>query len=258
MLTLTASTTRELGNKLLGIGVYHNMSPAARWIKRLAWTSVVTGSLGIILAVAIYAYGGLPLIIKLVNRSVSAPTAEEYAVYSDFIDSLFSSDQPFRMDLQIDPNSTVYIEDTTSYLENFRPLPPLLGVDAFGPGQDYHQQDATPWRLQPRFHPHMKWALVRPRAIDFATSLKTWMRAAEKDPSKALPYPKPSGPFPENPEVCGVLQLSRVGLDWHRRTATLAYTFMCGALCGQTGNDVLLQKIGKHWQVTSWGTGAVY
>ncbi|HXH50426.1 MAG TPA: hypothetical protein VNM47_13875 [Terriglobia bacterium] len=104
----------------------------------------------------------------------------------------------------------------------------------------------------------MKWALVRPGAMDFANSLESWMRSVEKDLSKAFPYPKPEGPFPEKPEVCGVLQLSRVGLDWRRRTATLAYTFMCGALCGQSGNNVLLQKIGKHWQVTYWGLAAVY
>jgi hypothetical protein len=200
------------------------MSSAQQWIRRSAWTLVLTGGLAIILVVALYSYGGLPLLIKLVNRPVSAPTAEEYAVYSDFIDSLFSSDQPFRMDQRIGPNSVVSIEDTTTYLEDFRHLPPLLGVDAFGPGQDYYQQNAKPWSLQPRFHPRMKWVLVRPGAIDFATSLKHWMRAAENDPSKAFPYPKPSGPFP----------------------------------CGQTSNDVLLQKIGKHWKVKHWGPAAVY
>lgn len=227
-------------------------------MKRLGWILAVTGSFAAILVVVIYVYGGLPLIIKLVNRPVSAPTAEEYALYSDFIDSLFSSDQPFRMGQQIRPNSIVYIEDTTSYLENFHPLPPLLGVDAFGPSQDYYQENNTPWRLQPRFHTRLKWALVRPGAMDFTASFENWMRSVKKDPSKASPYPKASGPFPESPKVCGVLQLSRVGLDWRRRTAKLSYTFMCGVLCGQSGNGVLLRKIGKHWQVTYWGTGAVY
>lgn len=234
------------------------MSPARRWIKRLAWTLVVTGSLATILVVAIYAYGGLPLIVKLVNRPVGAPTAEEYAVYSDFIDLFFSSDQPFRMDQQIGPHSIVHIVNETAYLEHFHPLPPPLGVDAFGPEQDYYQQNQKPWHLQPRFHPRMKWALVRQGGMDFANSFKSWMRSVEKDPSKAFPYPKPEGPFPGNPDVCGVLQLSRVGFDWRRRTATLAYTFICGALCGQAGNDVLLRKDGEHWRVTYWGTGTVY
>lgn len=177
----------------------------------MAWTFVVTGSLVTILVAAIYTYGGLPLIIKLVNRPVIAPTTEEYAIYSDFIDSLFSSDQPFRMDQQIGPNSIVYIEDTTSYLENSHPLPPLLGVDAFGPRQDYYQENNKPWRLQPRFHIRLRWALVRPGAMDFRSPFGNWTRAVEKDPSKAFPYPKSEGPFPEHPEVCGVLQLSRVG-----------------------------------------------
>lgn len=65
--------------------------------------------LGFAAIATLYSYGGLPLIIKIVDRPVGEPTAEDYAVYSAFIDGFFSSDQPFRMDQQIGPNSVVYV-----------------------------------------------------------------------------------------------------------------------------------------------------
>jgi hypothetical protein len=87
--------------------------------------------------------------------------------------------------------------------------------------------------LQPSFHPRMRWALAPTTALNRA------------------------GEFPDA-AVCGVLQLSRVGLDWRRRTGTLNYTYRCGMLCGQSGEGVLLQKVGKHWHVRTWGLSVVF
>jgi len=207
------------------------MSPMARFVKLVALSLAVVVLLLVVVVFALYLHGGLPLFIRLANRPVSEPTTEEYAVYSAFIDNLFSSDQPFRLDQEITPDSIVYIADETIRLYTSHPLPPLLGVDAFGPDQDFYQQNVRPWRLRPSFHTRMKWALVRPGA---------------------------AGPFPENPAICGVLHFSRVGFDWRRRTAMLDYQYLCGLLCGQSGDEVLLQQKGKDWQVKSWGGAVVY
>ena len=225
-------------------------------LKKAALVVGLSIGVGVVAIAGLYLYGGLPLFIRIVNRPVGPPTDEEYAVYSTFIDSLFSSDQPFRMDQQISPNSIVYILNRTYHFENLHPLPPLLGVDAFGPDQDFYLQNKKSWHLQPNFHTRIRLELVPPEATN-------GMGRVDREPlsrgrSKWLPHPIPRGPFPERPEVSGVLQLSRVGLDWRRRTATLSYLYECGLLCGQSGGGVILEKQGGQWRVTNWGFGSVY
>jgi len=205
-------------------------------IRPFAWALAATGSLVCVFVVLLYLHQAPPLLIRLVNRPACEPTEEEYAVYSDFIDSLFSSDQPFRTDEQIGPDSLLYIIDETAPLRSFHrlpPVPPLLGVDAFGPDQDFYQQNARPWHLKPSFHPRMKWALAPAGATNRAGEFR-------------------------DAAVRGVLQLSRVGLDWRRHTGTLSYTYRCGMSCGQSGEGVLLQKVGEHWHVRTWGWAVVY
>lgn len=87
------------------------MPTMMKLMKPVAWTLAVTGGVAAIGILTLYLYGGLPPFISLANRPVSEPTAEEYDVYSSFIDSFFSSRQPFRMDQQIGPGSVMYIED---------------------------------------------------------------------------------------------------------------------------------------------------
>jgi hypothetical protein len=225
-------------------------------LKKAALVVGLSICVGFAAIAVLYMYGGLPLFIKIVNRPVGSPSDEEYAVYSTFIDSLFSSDQPFRIDQQIGPDSVVYIVNRTFHLENLHPLPPVLGVDAFGPDQDFYQQNTKPWRLQPKFHTRIRLVLVPPEATNGVG--RADREPLSRDPSKWLPHPIPAGPFPKNPEVSGVLQLSRVGLDWRRRTATLSYLYECGLLCGQSGRGVILEKQGDQWRVTHWGFGSIY
>ena len=232
-----------------------------RCVKQILSTLAIAGGLFLLTGIALYLYGGLPLFIKLANRPVSEPTAEEYAVYSAFIDNFFASNQPFRLDEQITSESIVYIEDRTPAVENRLSLPPVLGVNAFGPDYDFDQQNARSWPLSPRFRTHMKWALVEVGMMNRATSYgaeKLSATARTADPLDWLPHPRPAGPFPDNPAVTGVLQLSRVGFDWRGKTATLSYLYICGALCGQSGGGVLLEKSSTRWIVKYWGAGMVY
>jgi hypothetical protein len=240
-------------------------------IKRAAWILAFTCGVTVLLVVGLYLCGGPPLFINLVNRPATEPTAEEYAVYSNFIDDLFFSNQPFHQDQRISLRSVVAIVNRTSSTDGFHPPPHmlpmsvssffssrLLGVDAFGPGHDFDLQNARSWQLQPQFHSRMKWILVQPGAMVVASGSGLEKLGKKEDLWQWLPHPSPQGPFPEKPEVCGVLELSRVGLDWRRRIAILDYGYRCGALCGQTGGDVVLHKTGKTWHVTSWGNGLIF
>lgn len=232
-----------------------------RMRKGLLCIPALTVGLAFLATFALYLYGGLPLLIRLVNRPVTKPTTEEYAVYSAFIDDFFSSRQPFRLDQQIGANDVVYIADETSQLESRPTLPPLLGVNAFGPEQDFYSQNAKSLRLQSLFHSRFKWALVEASIMRRAGSFGAEELSAPPQKGDAwrwLPHPRRTGPFPENPAARGVLQFSRVGFDWRGRTATLSYVYVCGSLCGQSGGGVLLEKHGKDWHVTEWGTGSVY
>ena len=68
-----------------------------RLIERLMWISAASCVPAFLAGIVLYLKGGLPLLIGLVNRPVSEPTAEEYAVYSVFIDDFCGRlRRPFR------------------------------------------------------------------------------------------------------------------------------------------------------------------
>jgi len=46
----------------------------------------------------------------------------------------------------------------------------------------------------------------------------------------------------------GVFSLSEIGFDKEHRYAVVAYSFVCGGLCG-SGNTLILRKAGKKWKV---------
>jgi len=47
----------------------------------------------------------------------------------------------------------------------------------------------------------------------------------------------------------GLFTLSEIVFDEEHRRAVVAYSFVCGMLCGH-GNTLVLKKIGKDWRVT--------
>lgn len=47
----------------------------------------------------------------------------------------------------------------------------------------------------------------------------------------------------------GLFTLSEIAFDKERRHAVVAYSFVCGMLCGH-GNTLVLKKIGQDWRVT--------
>ena len=135
-------------------------------------------------------------------------------------------------------------------------MPPLLGVDAFGPEQDFYRQNAKTWCLRPNLHTRIKLQLVAPEAMNGVGFVDR--EPLSRDPPKWLPHPIPEGPSPKRPEAAGVLRLTRVGLDWRRRNATLSYLYLCGLLRGQSGGGVILEEHGTQWRVVNWGLGSVY
>jgi hypothetical protein len=46
----------------------------------------------------------------------------------------------------------------------------------------------------------------------------------------------------------GLFTLSEIVFDKQRKHAVVAYSFVCGALCGN-GNTLLLEKVGKKWSI---------
>ncbi len=47
----------------------------------------------------------------------------------------------------------------------------------------------------------------------------------------------------------GLFTLSEIVFDKEHRRAVVAYSFVCGMLCGN-GNTLVLKKVGQHWRVT--------
>ncbi len=47
----------------------------------------------------------------------------------------------------------------------------------------------------------------------------------------------------------GLFTLSEIAFDQEHRRAVVAYSFVCGMLCGH-GNTLVLKKIGQNWRVT--------
>jgi hypothetical protein len=200
----------------------------------------------------IYLYGP-PFIASLLHRQVTEPAAEDYAVYSGFVEGFFSSNQPFKADQSISQDSVVYVVGETLPMRNADSILPLE-VAALGPrdmGEDFFRQNEHSWLLQSRFRRSLRISIVGRNMLHRAA----WAGAEEmfKPPQKGearkrLPHANPAGPFPEAPNVSGVLQLSRVGFNRRKTLALLYYSYRCGVLCGQSG-WVALHKVGSSWQI---------
>ena len=97
-----------------------------------------------------------------------APSSEDYAAYSGFVDDFFSSRQPFRADQSLSPDNVVLITAETSTMKNTSdPILPLE-VAALGPedmGQDFFCQNAKSWHLEAQFRSQLKCAVVENRML---------------------------------------------------------------------------------------------
>jgi hypothetical protein len=190
--------------------------------KRLVWALALVTSLFAVTVIAVLYVDGLPpLVSSLLNRTVQEPASEDYAVYSAFVDDLFSSNQ-LGVDQRTSRNGVVYIASETRPMKNPGSIVPL-DVAILGPndmGEDFFRQNAQPWHLQPRFHARSKVLLV----------------SGDND---------------------GVLRLSRIGLNRRGTLALLHYSYRCGMLCGQSG-WVVLHKADGHWRIEQFGSRVVY
>lgn len=192
-----------------------------------------------------------------------APSSEDYAAYSGFVDDFFSSRQPFRADQSISPDNIVFIAAETSTMENTSD--PILPLEAAGlatedMGQDFFRQNAKSWHLQAQFRSRLACALVDKRMLHRAaiSGIDELFAPPQKgDAGKWLPHESPLGPFPENPKVSGVLQFSRIGLDHTRTRGLVYYDYRCGVLCGQSG-WATLRKVHGSWKLDEMGRAVVY
>jgi hypothetical protein len=223
----------------------------------------VTTTLVAVTVAAIIDVNGLPPgIASLFNRGVAEPTPEDYAVYSAFLDGFFSSNQPFRADQSISQDNVVYIVGETRQTRSPGSVLPL-DVAALGPnsmGDDFFRQNTQTWRLQPRFHTKWRVVLVGSDMAHRAASLgmeELFEQPKKGEDLKWLPHASSAGPFPDDPRVAGVLQLSRVGFNRRGTLALLNYSYRCGVMCGQSG-WVVLQKDGGNWRIKQFGSGVVY
>jgi hypothetical protein len=229
-------------------------------IKRLVWgLAIAMPILAATVAVLVYLYGLPPVIASLLNRTVAEATSEDYAAYSAFVDGFFSSRQPFRADQSISQQRVIYIVDETIQMRSPGSILPL-NVAALGPndmGEDFFRQSARTWRLQPHFQTRLRVLLVGKEMARRAA----WSGIEESsgEPKKgeenlAVPHAGPSGPFPDDPLVSGVLQLSRAGFNRRGTLALLYYSYVCGDLCGRSGWVVLNKSDGK-WHIKEFGPG---
>jgi hypothetical protein len=209
---------------------------------------------------AIFLYG-LPFIASWLHRPVTEPTAEDYAVYSAFIDGFFSSNQPFKADQIINPDSVVYVAGDTLPVRSAGSILPL-DIAALGPeemGEDYFHQNVDRWVLEPRFRTSLRVSIVgRDLAHRAAFAGAEGLFHPQKGGLREwLPHASPNGPFPDAPHVSGVLQLSRAGFNRAKTLALLRYSYRCGVVCGQSGL-VVLHKSGGSWRIEQFGSSAVY
>jgi hypothetical protein len=212
-----------------------------------------------------YLYGNGPdgMLNLLFRRPVSEPTTEEYAVYSAFLDKFFSSDQPFRADQTIGPNNVIFVVGETVRMENeSAPLLPLQ-VAALGSadaGDDFFRQNTRAWPLKPRFRADVKWRLVNRDLMvraSWANGEKLFAPPGEVPPGYWLPHQSRDGPFPDQPAVSGVIEMTRIGMDYKHRAAILYYNYRCGILCGQSG-WAAIHKIKGAWRADYFGSSIVY
>jgi hypothetical protein len=175
------------------------------------------------------------------HQHVSGPSREEYTVYSAFIKELAASKQLFGSEQLGDPELALAIVDKTVVAKNDSTAVLPLDFAAIGTeelGQDYFQQNAKSWRLEPRFEIPFKYGLISADTID------------RKPLDSSV---SPAG----HRRVSGVLRLSRVGFDRKRIHGLLSYSYECGALCGRAG-IVMLQKNESGWSVKEFGKTLVF
>ena len=233
------------------------------YAKRIAWSLLVATAVSLVVVFVLYSRGAFPIQPFWWNRPIVGPSSEDYGAYSAFVDDFFSSRQPFRADQSISPDNIVFVVAETATMKNTAaPILPLR-VAALGPGdmgQDFFRQNSKSWPLESRFHSHLACAVVDKQMLHRAgVSGMGALFAPPKngDASKWLPHGNPAGPFPENPRVSGVLQLSRVGFDHTRTRGLVYYDYICGVLCGQSG-WATLRKVHGEWKLDEMGPGVVY
>jgi hypothetical protein len=49
--------------------------------------------------------------------------------------------------------------------------------------------------------------------------------------------------------VSGLFTLTEIMFDKQHRSAVVAYSFVCGGLCGH-GNTLIMKKVGQEWRVS--------
>jgi hypothetical protein len=206
-----------------------------------------------LVGLVVYSRGLLPIHPFWWQRPVVAPSSEDYAAYSGFVNDFFSSNHPFRADQSISPDDIVYIAAGTLPMKNTSdPILPLE-VAAIAPedmGQDFYRQNAKSWLLEARFRTDLKCDVVdnqmrRHAAISGSEELLEPSRTGA--PGKRLPHAS----------TAGLLQLSRIGLDHTRSHGIVYYVYMCGVLCGQSG-WATLRKVRGAWKLDEMGGGVVY
>jgi hypothetical protein len=226
------------------------------------WASVTRAALLLAATVATIYLCAPPVITAVLHRPVTELGAEDYAVYSGFVEGFLSSNQPFKADQSISPDSAVYVVGETLPIRNADSILPL-DVAVLGPeemGEDFFRQNARSWLLQPRFHISRRISIVGRDMLHraaWAGAEELFDRPEKGDERKWLPHTSLRGPLTEAPSVSGVLQLSRVGFNRRKTLALLYYSYRCGVLCGQSG-WVVLHKAGGSWQIEKFGRGAVY
>jgi hypothetical protein len=205
---------------------------------------------------------GPPVITALLHRPVTGLGPEDYAVYSGFMEGFLSSNQPFKADQSINPESAVYVVGETSPKRSTDSILPL-DVAVLGPedmGEDFFRQNADSWLLEPRFHISRSISIVGRdmwHRAAWAGAEELFDRPEKGNQRKWLRHASVKGPLMEAPKVSGVLQLSRIGFNRRKTLALLYYSYRCGVLCGQSG-WVVLHKAGGSWQIEKFGRGAVY
>jgi hypothetical protein len=231
--------------------------------KKMMWLFAATSTVALVVGLVLYSRGLLPMHPFWWERPVTAPSSEDYAAYSGFVDDFFSSRQPFRADQSISRDNIVFVASQTTTMKNTSdPILPLE-VAALGPedmGQDFFRQNATSWRLDIEFRSHLKCIVVEGRMLHRAamSGMEELFEPPKKgDAGKWLPHASPTGPFPENPKVSGVLALSRIGFDHTRTRGLLFYVYRCGLLCGQSG-WATIRKVHGEWKLDEMGGTIVY
>ena len=231
-----------------------------RNLKKMMRLFAAITTVALFVGFVLYSRGLLPIHPFWWQRHVMSPSSEDYAAYSGFVNDFFSSNQPFRTDQSISPDNILYISAETLTMKNTSaPILPLE-VAALGPedmGQDFFRQNAKSWLLEARLRTDLKCDVVQKLALCryIRKRRELFARPKKGDASKWLP--RPAGPFPENPKVSGVLQLSRIGLDHTRTHGMVYYVYRCGVLCGQSG-WATLRKVHGVWNLDGMGGGVVY